>query len=165
MERDPNMTTYEPNEQRYEGAKYRRCGKSGLALPAISLGFWQNFGGVNVFETCRAVVRRAFDRGVTHFDVANMYGPPNGSAEENLGTILKKRLRPASARRVVNLHKGGIRNVVQDRTASAPQKSTSSHLWTRAYDGCVWTTWTFSTRTVPGLRSQWKRQCRPWPNS
>jgi L-glyceraldehyde 3-phosphate reductase len=75
---------------RYEGAKFRRCGKSGLVLPAICLGFWQNFGGVDVFENCRAVVWRAFDRGVTHFDLANMYGPPNGSAEENLGAILKK---------------------------------------------------------------------------
>src|SRR5262249_15475328 len=84
------MTSYEPNETRYDGAKFRRCGKSGLVLPAISLGFWQNFGGVNVFENCRAVVRRAFDRGVTHFDLANMYGPPNGSAEENFGAILKK---------------------------------------------------------------------------
>lgn len=87
------MNTYEPNPTRYEGAKFRRCGKSGLSLPAISLGFWQNFGGVNVFETCRAVVQRAFDRGVTHFDLANMYGPPNGSAEENLGAILKKDFR------------------------------------------------------------------------
>ncbi|WP_038163937.1 L-glyceraldehyde 3-phosphate reductase [Verrucomicrobium sp. BvORR106] len=87
------MNTYEPNPTRYESAKFRRCGKSGLSLPAISLGFWQNFGGVNVFETCRAVVQRAFDRGVTHFDLANMYGPPNGSAEENLGAILKKDFR------------------------------------------------------------------------
>ena len=59
-------------------------------LPPISLGAWQNFGGVNVFETCRAIVRRAFDRGVSHFDLANMYGPPNGSAEENFGEILRK---------------------------------------------------------------------------
>src|SRR5262245_33763930 len=81
---------YEPNQKRYESALFRQCGKSGLVLPAISLGFWQNFGGVNVFETCRAVLRRAFDRGVTHFDTANMYGPPNGSAEENLGMILRK---------------------------------------------------------------------------
>lgn len=84
------MTTFAPNPKRYESAHFRRCGKSGLVLPAISLGFWQNFGGVNVFEDCRAVVRHAFDRGVTHFDLANMYGPPNGSAEENLGAILKK---------------------------------------------------------------------------
>lgn len=84
------MTNYKPNQQRYDEAKFRRCGKSGLLLPAISLGFWQNFGGVNTFETCRSLVRRTFDRGVTHLDLANMYGPPNGSAEENLGAILKK---------------------------------------------------------------------------
>lgn len=84
------MQGYTPNPTRYDGAHFRLCGKSGLALPAISLGFWQNFGGVNVLEDCRAIVRRAFDRGVTHFDLANMYGPPNGSAEENLGAILKK---------------------------------------------------------------------------
>jgi L-glyceraldehyde 3-phosphate reductase len=79
---------YVANEKRYEGTEFRRCGRSGLVLPPISLGTWQNFGGVNVFETCRAIVRRAFDRGVTHFDSANMYGPPYGSAEENLGKIL-----------------------------------------------------------------------------
>jgi Predicted oxidoreductases (related to aryl-alcohol dehydrogenases) len=73
--------TYSPNAQRYEDVSYRRSGRSGLVLPPISLGTWQNFGGVNVFETCRAILRRAFDRGVTHFDLANMYGPPNGSAE------------------------------------------------------------------------------------
>ena len=84
------MTTYKPDQKRYDGATFRRCGKSGLVLPAICLGLWQNFGGVNVFETCRAVVRRAFDRGVTHFDLANMYGPPNGSAEENFGAIVRK---------------------------------------------------------------------------
>lgn len=82
--------TFVPNENRYEGGGLRRCGKSGLVLPPISLGTWQNFGGVNVFETNRAVVRRAFDRGVTHFDLANMYGPPNGSAEENIGKILRE---------------------------------------------------------------------------
>src|SRR6516225_1786925 len=82
--------SYVPNEKRYGGVEFRRCGESGLALPPISLGTWQNFGGVNVFETCRAILRRAFDRGVTHFDLANMYGPPYGSAEENFGEILRK---------------------------------------------------------------------------
>ena len=86
--------TYIPDPQRYDVANFRRCGRSGLVLPAISLGLWQNFGGDNVFETGRAVVRRAFDRGVTHFDLANNYGPPYGSAEENFGTILRKDLRP-----------------------------------------------------------------------
>jgi L-glyceraldehyde 3-phosphate reductase len=86
--------TYVPDAKRYDGAQFRRCGRSGLVLPPISLGLWQNFGGVDVFETGRAVVRRAFDRGVTHFDLANNYGPPYGSAEENFGTILRKDFRP-----------------------------------------------------------------------
>ncbi len=81
---------YVPDPKRYEQADFRRCGRSGILLPPISLGLWQNFGGDDVFETGRAVIRRAFDRGVTHFDLANNYGPPYGSAEENFGQILKK---------------------------------------------------------------------------
>jgi L-glyceraldehyde 3-phosphate reductase len=84
---------YVPNPARYDHANFRRCGRSGLVLPAITLGLWQNFGGADVFETGRAMVRRAFDRGVTHFDLANNYGPPYGSAEENFGTILRKDFR------------------------------------------------------------------------
>ena len=77
---------YRADPECYDGRMpYRRCGRSGLDLPAISLGLWQNFGGVDVFETGRAVLRRAFDLGVTHFDLANNYGPPYGSAEENFG--------------------------------------------------------------------------------
>ncbi len=82
--------TYHPNPDRYEHARFRRCGRSGLVLPPISLGLWHNFGGEDVFETGRAVIRRAFDRGVTHFDLANNYGPPYGSAEENFGKILSR---------------------------------------------------------------------------
>lgn len=85
--------SYLPNAKRYDGAMFRRCGRSGIVLPPVSLGLWQNFGGVNVFETGRAVIRRAFDRGVTHFDLANNYGPPYGSAEENFGDILRKDFR------------------------------------------------------------------------
>ena len=81
---------YVPNPSRYDHATFRRCGSSGLVLPAITLGLWQNFGGADVFETGRVMIRRAFDRGVTHFDLANNYGPPYGSAEENFGTILRK---------------------------------------------------------------------------
>lgn len=81
--------SYIPNNERYTGMKYNRCGKSGLNLPAVSLGLWQNFGGLDVFENGRAIVRRAFDLGITHFDLANNYGPPPGSAEENFGKILK----------------------------------------------------------------------------
>jgi L-glyceraldehyde 3-phosphate reductase len=85
--------SYVADAKRYDGAQFRRSGRSGIVLPPISLGLWQNFGGVNVFETGRAVVRRAFDRGVTHFDLANNYGPPYGSAEENFGEILRKDFR------------------------------------------------------------------------
>lgn len=84
---------YVPDSSRYENAAFRRCGRSGIVLPPISLGLWQNFGGADVFETGRAMVRRAFDRGVTHFDLANNYGPPYGSAEENFGVILRKDFR------------------------------------------------------------------------
>jgi L-glyceraldehyde 3-phosphate reductase len=82
--------SYVPNAKRYDEAQFRRCGRSGIVLPPVSLGLWQNFGGADVFEMGRAVVRRAFDRGVTHFDLANNYGPPYGSAEENFGEILRK---------------------------------------------------------------------------
>jgi L-glyceraldehyde 3-phosphate reductase len=85
--------SYLPNAKRYDEAQFRRCGRSGIVLPPVSLGLWQNFGGADVFETGRAVIRRAFDRGVTHFDLANNYGPPYGSAEENFGQILRKDFR------------------------------------------------------------------------
>jgi L-glyceraldehyde 3-phosphate reductase len=81
--------TYRPDPLRYDARMpYRRSGRSGLDLPAISLGLWQNFGGTDVFETGRSILRRAFDRGVTHFDLANNYGPPYGSAEETFGRVL-----------------------------------------------------------------------------
>jgi L-glyceraldehyde 3-phosphate reductase len=80
---------YLANEQRYDTMQYRRTGRSGLLLPAISLGLWHNFGGVDDFENGRAMVRRAFDLGITHFDLANNYGPPYGSAETNFGEILQ----------------------------------------------------------------------------
>ena len=86
--------TYLPNSKRYEHMTFRRCGRSGIELPAISLGLWHNFGGVDTFENGRAMARRAFDRGITHFDLANNYGPPAGSAEETFGRILDKDLRP-----------------------------------------------------------------------
>jgi L-glyceraldehyde 3-phosphate reductase len=86
----PFSTPYAADPARYDGRMpYRRTGRSGLKLPAISLGLWQNFGGADVFETGRAILRRAFDRGVTHFDLANNYGPPYGSAEENFGRVLQ----------------------------------------------------------------------------
>lgn len=80
---------YSANESRYENMKYNKCGNSGIKLPAISLGLWHNFGGVDTLENCREMLFRAFDLGITHFDLANNYGPPPGSAEETLGKILK----------------------------------------------------------------------------
>src|ERR1700740_2165667 len=90
------MTTvpYRAADARYAHASFRRSGRSGLDLPAISLGLWHNFGGVDVYETGRAVLRRAFDRGVTHFDLANNYGPPYGSAEGNFGPGLGPDFQP-----------------------------------------------------------------------
>lgn len=85
---------YMPADDRYEHMQYRRCGKSGVRLPAISLGLWHNFGGVDRVETARAMLRRAFDLGITHFDLANNYGPPPGSAESTFGQILAHDLRP-----------------------------------------------------------------------
>ena len=85
--------TYLANENRYEEMKYNPCGKWGLKLPAVSLGLWHNFGGIDVLENGRAILHRAFDLGITHFDLANNYGPPPGSAEENFGKILKQDFR------------------------------------------------------------------------
>lgn len=81
---------YQPATNRYQDMEYRRCGVSGIRLPEISLGLWHNFGGVDVFENFRKILWRAFDSGITHLDLANNYGPPPGSAEENFGIILKK---------------------------------------------------------------------------
>jgi L-glyceraldehyde 3-phosphate reductase len=85
---------YLASDHRYDTMQYRRCGRSGIRLPVISLGLWHNFGGVDVFENSRAMVRRAFDLGITHFDLANNYGPPPGSAENTFGEILRLDLRP-----------------------------------------------------------------------
>jgi len=83
---------YQPVDARYNGMRYNRCGLSGLRLPAVSLGLWYNFGDIDAFENGRAIVHRAFDLGITHFDLANNYGPPYGSAEANFGRILARDL-------------------------------------------------------------------------
>jgi L-glyceraldehyde 3-phosphate reductase len=85
---------YIADDNRYQAMQYRRCGKSGIRLPLISLGLWHNFGGVDTFENGRAMARRAFDLGITHFDLANNYGPPPGSAESNFGEMLRLDLHP-----------------------------------------------------------------------
>src|ERR1700687_6169189 len=81
---------YSANKNRYDRMEYRRCGNSGLKLPLVSLGLWHNFGHIDKPDNARNILRLAFDKGITHFDLANNYGPPPGSAEENFGTIFKK---------------------------------------------------------------------------
>jgi L-glyceraldehyde 3-phosphate reductase len=88
------MDVYSANAARYDGMKYRRCGRSGLRLPELSLGLWHNFGGVDSASNGEKIILHAFDRGITHFDLANNYGPPPGSAEEFFGTMMDKHLRP-----------------------------------------------------------------------
>ena len=98
--------TYAAAAQRYHNIDYSRCGRSGLVLPRVSLGLWNNFGGAFAFENARAMVRTAFDLGITHFDLANNYGPPAGSAEENFGLILNKDLRPYRDELVISTKAG-----------------------------------------------------------
>ena len=97
---------YQPCEKRYQSMPYNRCGKWGLKLPAVSLGLWHNFGGADIFENGRAMLHRAFDLGITHFDLANNYGPPPGSAEENFGKILKQDLLPYRDELVISTKAG-----------------------------------------------------------
>ena len=97
---------YLPADDRYESHSYRRCGRSGLKLPAVSLGLWHNFGDDKPIETQRAILRRAFDRGVTHFDLANNYGPPYGGAETNFGAIFAQDFRPYRDELVISTKAG-----------------------------------------------------------
>src|SRR3954469_4330008 len=98
--------TYVPAADRYDRMRYRRSGRSGLKLPEISLGLWQNFGEERSLEHSRAIVRRAFDLGITHFDLANNYGPPYGSAERVFGGIMERDLRPHRDELVVSTKAG-----------------------------------------------------------
>jgi L-glyceraldehyde 3-phosphate reductase len=97
---------YIASEERYDNMRYNRVGRSGLKLPAVSLGMWYNFGGVDSFENARLMARRAFDLGVTHFDLANNYGPPPGSAEETFGQLLKKDFAPYREELIISTKAG-----------------------------------------------------------
>jgi len=94
MANEGEIIKYFPNQERYETMTFRRCGRSGLQLPLVSLGLWHNFGGYSAFENSRQMLRTAFDLGITHFDLANNYGPPPGSAEENFGRIFEQDFKP-----------------------------------------------------------------------
>jgi len=97
---------YQPSDNRYSRMSYKRVGRSGLKLPAISLGLWYNFGGLDVFENSRAIARRAFDLGITHFDLANNYGPPPGSAEENFGKLMEQDFHPYRDEMIISTKAG-----------------------------------------------------------
>ena len=98
--------SYEPDPSRYATMEYKRCGRSGLKLPRIALGLWHNFGDESSYKTARKIARRAFDLGITHFDLANNYGPPGGSAEENFGHILREDLSPHRDELVISTKAG-----------------------------------------------------------
>ncbi len=100
------MDVYQPKKQRYDNAEYKRCGKSGLKLPLISLGLWHNFGGVDTFDCGREILRAAFDSGITHFDLANNYGPPAGSAEESFGKVMTKDFKPFRDEMIISTKAG-----------------------------------------------------------
>ena len=109
---------------RYERMQYRRCGQSGLKLPAVTLGLWHNFGGDVPLERSRAIVRRAFDLGITHFDLANNYGPPYGSAEEAFGKLLRDDLRPYRDELVI-ADKASFHNFVLQQKGKAAKTLTT----------------------------------------
>src|SRR6059036_944253 len=110
---------YVPADDRYERMTYRRSGRSGLLLPAVSFGLWQNFGHERPLETSRAIVRRAFDLGITHFDLANNYGPPYGSAEQTFGLLLEQDLRPYRDEVVISPRPAGTCGPVRTVKAAA----------------------------------------------
>ncbi|WP_321289525.1 L-glyceraldehyde 3-phosphate reductase [uncultured Sunxiuqinia sp.] len=98
--------TYIADNNRYNSIEYKRCGKSGLKLPALSLGLWHNFGGIDIYENGRSILRHAFDKGITHFDLANNYGPPYGSAEENFGKIMQQDFQPYRDEMIISTKAG-----------------------------------------------------------
>ena len=150
---------YVPAPARYDRMHYRRCGRSGLHLPAVSLGLWWNFGHDRPLETSRAIVRRAFDLGITHFDLANNYGPPYGSAEETFGVLVEKDLGPtgtssSSPRRPATTCGPGL-------TANGARASTCSQASTSRCAGSGSSTSTSSTRTVPIPTPRSRRRWAP----
>ncbi len=142
------MGEYRPADDRYDTMDYRFCGRSGLQLPALSLGLWQNFGTDRPEETQRAILRRAFDRGVTHFDLANNYGPPYGRAEENFGRYLREDFAGA-ARRAGDLDEGRLRHVARPLRAGRRVPQVRPRL-ARPVAGRGWGSTTSTSSTATG---------------
>ena len=130
-------------DSRYERMMYRRCGNSGLKLPAISLGLWHNFGGVDTIENARQILRRAFDLGITHFDLANNYGPPPGSAEETFGKIFAQDFKRYRAELIVSSKAGW--GMWPGHMVISAHVSTWLPVLTRVCEGWGWIMSIFST--------------------
>jgi L-glyceraldehyde 3-phosphate reductase len=137
---------YLADEARYDKMPYNRTGRSGLKLPAISLGWWYNFGGVDRLENCRLIARRAFDLGIPHFDLANNYGPPPGSAEETFGLLYKQDFRPYRNELVISTKAGYDMWAGPYGEVGSRARPVLASLTTRS-SAWGWTTWTSSTIT------------------
>ena len=155
---------YSAAPDRYDRMQYRRSGRSGLQLPAISLGLWHNFGDDRPLETSRAILRRAFDLGIIHFDLANNYGPPYGSAEANFGRLFREDFRPVP-RRARDLDEGRLRHVARPVRRVGLAQVPAREPRPVARSGWGSSTSTSSTRTAstPRRRSRrrWARSTRP----
>jgi len=131
----PRRTTvYVADKQRYDSMQFSRSGRSGIQLPAVSLGLWHNFGGSDQFENSRAMLRRAFDLGITHFDLANNYGPPYGSAEETFGQILKKDFLPYRDELIISTKAGwdmwpGLMEIWARANICSPASTRACNAW------------------------------------
>jgi len=147
---------YAPNPHRYDTMTYNRAGTSGLKLPAVSLGFWHNFGDITPFDQMKSLVFTAFDNGITHFDLANNYGPEPGQAEKNCGLLLAKYFKHHRDELVISTKAG-----YEMWTAA----STCSPASTSRWNAWAWIMWTSSTTTTrirkPRLRRRWARWLRP----
>ena len=154
------MNMYIAAADRYESMHYNRCGGAACSCRPCRSGLWHNFGGVDDYENGRAIVRRAFDRGVTHFDLANNYGPPPGSAEENFGRHAAGR-SAALPRRADHLDQGRLLDVARARTASGARGSICSRASIRVSSGWGSSTSTSSTPTAPIPTRRSKRRWAP----
>ena len=151
---------YSAAADRYEGARFRQVGSSGLYLPAISLGLWWNFGDNIPLDNQRELLRHAFDRGITHFDLANNYGPPYGSAEKNFGRIFAEDFTPYRDELIISSKAGW--DMWPGPTATSAAASTSSRAPSSRSPAWGWTTWTSSTRTAPTRSPRSRRRSERW---
>ena len=139
---------------------YQRCGRSGLKLPALSLGLWHNFGGVDTQNNQQAMLRRAFDLGITHFDLANNYGPPPGSAEENFGKIFKHDFKPWRDELIISTKAGYT--MWKGPYGDYGSRKYLLAVWIKVLSGWVWITWIFFIRIGPIRKPRSKKPWARW---